>query len=84
MSMNNKEITNTTTIFFFTNFNTEVSLNWRMITFVEIPEEKQFPSTGRGTSHMSKEVNTGVPKYSIKTQHHLGQGQQRLGQNGPF
>lgn len=55
-----------------------------MITFVEIPEEKQFPSTGRGTSHMSKEVNTGVPEYSIKTQHHLGQGQQRLGQNGPF
>lgn len=55
-----------------------------MITFVEIPEEKQFPSTGCGTSHMSKEVNTGVPEYSIKTQHHLGQGQQRLGQNGPF
>lgn len=47
-----------------------------MITFVEVPEEKQFPSTGCGTSHMSKEVNTGVPEYSIKTQHHLGQGQQ--------
>lgn len=47
-----------------------------MITFVEVPEEKQFPSTGCGTSHMSKEVNTWVPEYSIKTQHHLGQGQQ--------
>lgn len=40
-------------------------------TFIEVPEEKQFPSTSRGTSHVSKEVNAGIPEYSIKTQHHL-------------
>ena len=41
------------------------------VDLVEIPEQKEFPSAGRGGTHMSEQIGAIVPKNSVKTEHNL-------------
>lgn len=45
-----------------------------VLTFVEVPEEEEFSPAGCSTAHMAKQVHTGVPEHTVKTQHHLVTG----------
>lgn len=38
---------------------------------VDVPEQKQFTATGRGATHMTKQVSVRVPEHTVKTQHNL-------------
>lgn len=42
--------------------------HWRL---VQVPEQKQLPSTGRRTANVAKQVGIRVPEYSVKAQHYL-------------
>lgn len=42
-----------------------------VITFIQIPEEKEFAPACSCGADMTEQVNTWVPEHTVKTQHHL-------------
>lgn len=41
------------------------------VTFVEVPEKEEFAPAGCGGTHVTEQVNAGIPEHPVKTQHHL-------------
>lgn len=53
-------------------------LHWKqegLLTFVEVPEEEEFPPAGRGGADVTEKVDAGVPEDAVEAQHHLQTGE---------
>lgn len=42
-----------------------------LVTFIKIPEEEEFSSACSGGADVTKQIHTGIPEHTVKTQHHL-------------